>query len=136
MNIIIQTKHIDHTNDLKSYAKEKIEKFVELLPTNTETRVFLKGKSLVPGKNASCRVAIYIPGFKTMRAKKRAGDIRSSIDLTQEKIERQIVKFKEKEKSPRGFRRQKIAKTLARLSAGATYAPRRLWSKIKRSKRR
>lgn len=136
MNITIQTKHIDQTNDLKDYAREKIEKFTELLPTNAEIRVFLKGKSLVPGKNASCRVAIYIPGFKTIRAKKRAGDIRSSIDLAQEKIERQIVKFKEKERSPRGFRRQKIAKTLARLGAGATHAPKQLWGKIRRSKRR
>lgn len=136
MKITIQTKHIDQTNDLKDYAQEKIEKFAELLPENAEARIFLKGKSLIPGKNASCRAAIYIPGSKTIRAKKRAGDIRSAIDLTQEKIERQIVKFKEKERSPRGFRRQKIAKTLARLGTGAIYVPKQLWGKIKRSKRR
>lgn len=104
MNITISGKDFPLTTALKDYVSAKIgrlEKFSrEIERIGVELDV---DRNHHTGDLYRVEVWVYLPG-KTIQAGMKADDMRTAIDAVYPKLERQIVKDKEK---PRAIRRRK-----------------------------
>lgn len=96
MNVIVNCRHMDLTENLKTYAEEKIGKFSKYLGNITEATVTLS----VEKYRHKTEVLIKINGLM-IQAESITADMYSSIDEVVEKLERQVKKYKEKTVSHR-----------------------------------
>ncbi|WP_169891172.1 ribosome hibernation-promoting factor, HPF/YfiA family [Litchfieldia alkalitelluris] len=93
MNLIIYGKNIQLTDSIKAYIHEKIGRieqfFEEPIDTNVHVNVFIL-------KNKHC-VEISIPLNATfIRAEAHSNDLYQSVDIAEEKMKRQLRKYKTK----------------------------------------
>ena len=97
INIEIFTQNIENTDRVKEYVNKKASKLDKLLKDIEETRVDLS--YVKSARNASDRnvaqITIRGKGF-ILRTEERADDIFAAIDKANEKIQRQIERFKGK----------------------------------------
>ncbi|GAB4546034.1 MAG: ribosome-associated translation inhibitor RaiA [Thermodesulfovibrionia bacterium] len=91
MNIIINGRHMDLTDNLKNYAQEKIGKFKRYLNGITEAIVTMS----VEKYRHRVEVTLKVNG-SIIQAEGITGEMYSSIDEVVEKLERQIKRYKEK----------------------------------------
>ncbi len=91
MNIIINCRHMDLTQNLRNYAEEKIGKFSKYLANITEATVTLS----VEKYRHKAEVHLKING-SLIKAESITGEMYSSIDEVVEKLARQVRKHKEK----------------------------------------
>lgn len=91
MNVIINGKHMELTENLKVYAEEKIRKFQKYLSNITEATVTLS----VEKYRHKAEVLLKVNG-SMIQAEGITGEMYSSIDEVVEKLERQVKKYKEK----------------------------------------
>ncbi|MBI4654096.1 MAG: ribosome-associated translation inhibitor RaiA [Nitrospirae bacterium] len=91
MNIIITGRHIELTENLKSYAEEKIKKFKKYFGNITEALVTLS----IEKYRHKTEVLLKVNGM-LIQAEGITGEMYSSIDEVVEKLERQVKKYKEK----------------------------------------
>jgi len=91
MNIIINGRHMELTENLKNYAEEKISKFKKYLNNITEATVTLS----VEKYRHKAEVLLKVDG-SFIQAESITGEMYSSIDEVVEKLERQVKKYKEK----------------------------------------
>jgi len=91
MNIIITGRHLDLTDNLKDYTKQKIEKFKKYLNNISEVTITLS----VEKYRHKAEVLLKVNGVM-IQAESITGEIYSSIDDVVEKLGRQIKKYKEK----------------------------------------
>ncbi len=91
MNIIVNGRHLEVTPALKSYAEEKIGKFEKYLSNITEAVVTLT----VEKYRHKAEVLVKVNGVM-IQAEGVTGEIYSSIDEVVEKLEKQVIKYKEK----------------------------------------
>jgi putative sigma-54 modulation protein len=91
MNIIVNGRHLEITPALKNYSVEKMGKFEKYLPNITETVVTLS----VEKYRHKAEVLMKVNGYM-IQAESVTGEIYSSIDEVVEKLEKQVVKYKEK----------------------------------------
>ncbi len=108
MNIVINGKHVELTEALTSYVREKFSKLTNYFEHIIEIDVTL---SVEQTKNKEDRqtveVTIWANGA-VLRACESSFDMYASVDLVLDKLERQIVKYKEKLKDiPRRTAHQK-----------------------------
>lgn len=96
MNIIVNGRHIGITPALRSYAEEKIGKFDKYLSNISEAVVTLS----VEKYRHKAEVLLKINGV-LIQAESVTGEVYSAIDEVVEKLEKQIVKHKEKLRSYR-----------------------------------
>ncbi len=96
MNIIITGRHLELTNNLKSYAEEKVTKFRKYLSSITEATITLS----VEKYRHKAEVLLKVNGM-VIQAESVTGEMYSSIDNVVEKLERQVKKYKEKGSSYR-----------------------------------
>ena len=101
MNVIISGKHMDLTENLKDYAKEKISRFEKYLTNISEAMVTLS----VEKYRHKAEVLLKVNG-SMIQAESITGEMYSSIDEVAEKLERQVRKYKEKIVSHRKNMRQ------------------------------
>lgn len=113
MNVIINCRHMDLTENLKAYAEEKIGKFSKYLGNITEATVTLS----VEKYRHKTEVLMKVNGLM-IQAESITADMYSSIDEVVEKLERQVKKYKEKISSHR-----KGKKTEAAAGAAETSPP-------------
>ncbi len=91
MNIIITGRHLELTDNLKSYAEGKIKKFNKYLNNITEASVTLS----VEKYRHKAEVLMRVNGLM-IQAESVTGEMYSSIDEVVEKLERQLKKYKDK----------------------------------------
>ena len=91
MNIIVNGRHLEITPALKNYSIDKMGKFEKYLPNITETVVTLS----VEKYRHKAEVLMKVNGYM-IQAESVTGEIYSSIDEVVDKLEKQVVKYKEK----------------------------------------
>jgi len=101
MNIIINGRHMDLTENLKDYTEEKINRFEKYLANISEATVTLS----VEKYRHKAEVLLKINGV-IIQAESITGEMYSSIDEVVEKLESQVRKYKEKVVSRRKNMRQ------------------------------
>lgn len=91
MQVNVTFRQMEHSDALKQYAEEKIEKLKKLLKPPVDARVTFS----VEKYSHIADVAINAGGI-SINASEKSEDMYSSFDLAYSKIERQIRKYKEK----------------------------------------
>lgn len=101
--VVITTKFLEMTDRIDEHVNKKVSKFDRLLPDISEIHVDLSfNKS---ARNVSDRYVAQITirgkGF-ILRSEERSDDVFSAIDTSQDKMQRQIERFKGKRSRVRG----------------------------------
>ncbi|HTZ17079.1 MAG TPA: ribosome-associated translation inhibitor RaiA [Dissulfurispiraceae bacterium] len=91
MNVIVNGRHLEITPALKNYSIDKMSKFEKYLSNINETIVTLS----VEKYRHKAEVLMKVNGYM-IQAESVTGEIYSSIDEVVEKLEKQVVKYKEK----------------------------------------
>lgn len=100
--VVIYTRNMQLTDTIENYVNRKAAKFIRHLPGIDEIRVDLT--HVKSARNAADRnvAQITIQGKKfLLRAEERAEDLYAAIDVTIDKMDRQIQRFKGKRKDTR-----------------------------------
>lgn len=91
MQLSITFKNVNSSNYLKSYIKEKLDRFDKFLYSPTNADVVLKAE------NITKIVEVNLKGGRLgIHAKERHTDMQAAIDLVLDKVKKQIVKGKGK----------------------------------------
>jgi putative sigma-54 modulation protein len=91
MNIVVNGRHLEVTPALRNYSEEKIKKFAKYLPEASEAIVTLS----IEKYRHKAEVLLKVNGM-LIQAEGVTGEIYSAIDEVVEKLEKQVVKYKEK----------------------------------------
>lgn len=91
MNIVVNGRHLDITPALRSYAEEKIGKFEKYISNITEAVVTLS----VEKYRHKAEVLLKVNG-SLIQAEGVTGEIYSAIDEVVEKLDKRVIKYKEK----------------------------------------
>jgi putative sigma-54 modulation protein len=94
MQVNITFRHLDSTEALKSYAREKIEHIQRYVDRPTEAHVVLYVDNLEHHADINLQA-----GQFHLRGQAKSEDMYASIDAAADKIERQLKKHKEKLKN-------------------------------------
>jgi putative sigma-54 modulation protein len=100
MQIIVKGKDLKLTPSLKNYVEEKIGRIEKHLPQKVR-EVATAEVWLVyfhhhkKGKNSHCYVLLQVPE-KNIRVQTSAEEMHAAIDLAYEKLERLVLKYKQK----------------------------------------
>jgi putative sigma-54 modulation protein len=105
MNIIVNGRHLGITPALRSYAEEKIGKFDKYLSNISEAVVTLS----VEKYRHKAEVLLKVNGVM-IQAESVTGEVYSAIDDVVEKLEKQIVRHKEKLRSYRKGEKKSLEK--------------------------
>src|SRR5216110_3113146 len=96
MRLEVKGKNVEVTDSLRQYAEAKLAKLQKQLAEQTQVQVELskeKNPSIADG--AVAEGTIFTKG-PTLRARETSRDIRASIDLLVENLERQVKRYREK----------------------------------------
>ncbi len=93
MQLAVTFRHMDATNSLKEYAKEKVERITKYFPDPIKAHVVL---SCDRGYEHHADVVITLHNGIVIKGEEATEDMYSSIDLVMAKIERQVRRYKEK----------------------------------------
>ncbi len=91
MKVIVNGRHLEITPALRSYAEEKIGKFEKYLSNITEAVVTLS----VEKYRHKAEVLLKVNGIM-IQAESVTGEVYSAIDEVVDKLDKQVVKYKEK----------------------------------------
>jgi len=91
MNIIITGRHLELTDNMKNYVKQKVKKFKRYLDNISDVTITLSAEKY----RHKAEVLLKVNGV-IIQAESITGEIYSSIDDVVEKLGRQIKKYKEK----------------------------------------
>jgi putative sigma-54 modulation protein len=97
MNLTISGHQLDVTDALKSYARGKLEKMVGPFATVTDMHLILGTEKLVQYAEATVNLR-----GKTLFAKAEGQDAYAAIDGLVDKLDRQLVRHKERTHEHRG----------------------------------
>jgi putative sigma-54 modulation protein len=100
MTINISGNNVELNDDLKSYAQEKVLKFVDMIEEPAVCDIMLSNEfGPKGGEDKLVRITMSLPGEKNaIHVESQTDDFFGSIDLVQEKLAREIEKYKEKVK--------------------------------------
>jgi putative sigma-54 modulation protein len=96
MQLQVKGKNVDVSDSIRDYAEAKLGKLERQLADRTKIEVELsveKNPSIAANQVAEATVWTKGP---TLRARESASDMRASIDLLVDKLERQVTRYKEK----------------------------------------
>jgi len=99
MQLSVTFRHMDSTDALKDYAKDKVERIRKYFPDPISAHVTL---STERGYQHCADVLIQLHNGLTIKGSEATEDMYSSIDLVMAKIERQVRRYKEKLRSHQG----------------------------------
>ncbi len=97
MQIDLSGHHIDVTDSMRHYVNEKIGKLEKHFDRLTDVHVVLSVEKLIQKAEAT----IQVKGSKIF-AHAEDSDMYAAIDSLADKLDRQIIKYKEKTKNHRG----------------------------------
>lgn len=100
MNINISGRNVDLNDELKSYAEEKVLKYVDMILEPAVCDIVLSNEfGPKGGEDKMVRITLTLPGEKNpLHVEAISEDFFGTIDLAQEKLEKEILKYKEKTK--------------------------------------
>ncbi len=93
MQLSVTFRHMDTSEALKEYAKEKVERITKYFPDPIKAHVVL---ACDRGYNHEADVVITLHNGILIKGEEVTEDMYSSIDLVMAKIERQVRRYKEK----------------------------------------
>ena len=96
MRLQVKGKNVEVSEAIRSYAEEKLGKLERQLadPTQVELELAVERNPSIADKVVA-EATIWTKG-PTLRAKERSSDMRASIDLLTDKLERQVTRYREK----------------------------------------
>ena len=101
MEIIIHARHLDATEAIKNYIKKKASKLTKYSSKISKIQFTLK----IEGTNNIVE-AICSAARATLVAETKNSDMYAAIDLVIDKLDKQIIKQKEKLKQPRRSKKE------------------------------
>ena len=101
MEIIIHARHLDATEAIKNYIKKKASKLTKYSSKINKIQFTLK----IEGTNNIVE-AICSAARATLVAETKNSDMYAAIDLVIDKLDKQIIKQKEKLKQPRRSKKE------------------------------
>ncbi len=101
MNISITCRHNYKTDEVKNYAQEKVKKLGKFFKNITKIEIVLDMEK----DQHSADALISVSRGTRLVGSVQHGDPLAAIDLVIDKMERQLVRFKERLKDHRGNRR-------------------------------
>src|SRR5690242_10815679 len=99
MQLSVTFRHMDSTDALREYAKEKVERIRKYFPDPIKAHVVLVCDR---GYNHTADVMITLHNGLVIKGVETTEEMYSSIDLVMAKIERQVRRYKEKIRSHKG----------------------------------
>jgi putative sigma-54 modulation protein len=99
MQLSVTFRHMDSTEALREYAREKVERIRKYFPDPIKAHVVLVCDR---GYNHIADVMITLHNGIVIKGEETTEDMYSSIDLVMAKIERQVRRYKEKIRSHKG----------------------------------
>jgi putative sigma-54 modulation protein len=99
MQLSVTFRHMDSTEALRDYAREKVERIRKYFPDPIKAHVVLVCDR---GYNHTADVMITLHNGLVIKGVETTEDMYSSIDLVMAKIERQVRRYKEKIRSHKG----------------------------------
>jgi ribosome hibernation promoting factor len=99
MRLQVKGKNVEVSEAIRSYAEEKLGKLEKQLadPTRVELELAVEKNPSIADRIVA-EATIWTKG-PTLRAKERSTDMRASIDLLTDKLERQVTRYREKRRS-------------------------------------
>src|SRR3954454_9424096 len=96
MRLQVKGKNVEINDALRSYAEEKLGKLERQLadPTRVELELSVEHNPSIAANHVA-EATIWTKG-PTLRAKEASSDMRASIDLLTDKLERQVSRYREK----------------------------------------
>ena len=96
MRLQVKGKNVEVSPAIRSYAEEKLGKLERQLadPTRVELELAVERNPSIADKIVA-EATIWTKG-PVLRAKERSTDMRASIDLLTDKLERQVSRYREK----------------------------------------
>jgi putative sigma-54 modulation protein len=96
MRLQVKGKNVEISDAIRSYAEEKLGKLERQLadPTQVELELAVERNPSIADKIVA-EATIWTKG-PTLRAKERSTDMRASIDLLTDKLERQVARYRQK----------------------------------------
>lgn len=91
MNLSISGHHLDVTPSLREYVTQKLDRIRRHFDKVIDVKVFLSVDKLVQ----KAEVNIHVPG-KEIHVESTAEDMYAAIDALADKLDRQVLKYKEK----------------------------------------
>jgi len=106
MEITVTFRHLESTDALRDYAREKVSRIKKYVGTPADAAVVLS----LEKRRHTAEITLNIDGIN-INAKEVTEDMYSSIDLAVDKLERQVKKHKEKIKDHKpGAQRERTAR--------------------------
>jgi len=106
MEITVTFRHVESTDALRDYAKEKVSRINKYAGAPAEVAIVLS----LEKRRHTAEITLSTDGI-TINAKEVTEDMYSSIDLAVDKLERQVKKHKEKIKDHKpGAQRERMAR--------------------------
>src|SRR6185436_5348422 len=99
MQFSVTFRHMDATDAIKEYAREKVERIRKYFPDPIKAHVVL---ACDRGYNHNADVVITLHNGLVIKGEETTEDMYSSIDLVMAKIERQVRRYKEKIRNHKG----------------------------------
>jgi len=94
MQIQVTFRHVEPSEAVKEYARDKVGKIQKYIDGPVEANVTLS----VEKHRHECDVVVLFSGFK-IHSRETTGDLFSAIDLVMDKLEKQVKRYREKLKS-------------------------------------
>jgi putative sigma-54 modulation protein len=102
MNIYQLTgRNLEITDSMRSYAEDKLQKLNRFSDQIVDARVVMSYDDRIGGAPAKVEVQVNVPNGM-VRAEERGVDTYAAIDLVVDKLERQLKRFKERQRDVRG----------------------------------
>lgn len=96
MLVTVTGKHIEITDAIRVHAEEKVEKLPRYFDSISQIEVIVEGNE---GGNQSVEIIVHAEHNDLLVAKETGDDTYKCIDLAVHKLERQLRKTKEKQRS-------------------------------------
>jgi len=96
MRLEVKGKNLEVTPALRKYAEQKLAKLQKQLAEQTQVEVELSKEKNPSIADAAVAEATVFTKGPTLRAREASRDIRASIDLLVENLERQVKRYREK----------------------------------------
>ena len=96
MRLQVKGKNLEVSDSIRSYAEEKLGKLERQLadPTQVELELSLERNPSISAKHVA-EATIWTKG-PTLRAREASPDMKASIDMLVEKLERQVKRYRER----------------------------------------
>jgi len=99
MRIIISGKQFKVDENLRNYINERFLKFAKFVKEPTILEIVLSNFMGTKGNDQAVCVTVTLPGLKKpINVEEVTADFKGSIDLVEERLEKALLKYKEKVK--------------------------------------